>query len=389
MKAKLIKRTIHLSSTSVSSGYGYNSTIGIFKRNDYEYITIKYLSAVGIVYFSSCKIVPIVYISSKFFAVIITQQNDSIAYGDIRTNFAANSISEYVPSKECGDPLILTPLIEKGEITAAKEKSYVTPLLPNIHSHSGYLTPGVVNSPSYTLVTRRSRVQLIFGLFTENGPFRIKHGKLVKSRFSWTKYYNVLYIDNPIGTGYSFGSYVDSEQELGKHLFDALTQFFTLFPELRKNKFFMSGESYAGKYIPVLGYEIYKRNPTQQFPINLKGLFIGNGLTDPENMNDYAEHLHRLGIIDHRQKLILQRDEEEARILIRNAEWRNASGMEFKVLRNIRKASNFTKLYDYIAEDFNGDDSYVEFMDDDDFRRNIHVGKVEYNECSHQAYRHS
>ncbi|KAL6956340.1 hypothetical protein U1Q18_049759 [Sarracenia purpurea var. burkii] len=188
--------------------------------------------------------------------------------------------------------------------------------------------------------------------------------------------------------GTVFGSYVESEQELGKHLFDALTQFFTLFPELRKNKFFISGESYAGKYIPVLGYEIYKRNPTQQFPINLKGLFIGNGFSDPENMFGYAEHLHRLGLIDHRQKLVLQQNEEEVRILIRNARWSKTAELDRNHWFNIRKVANFSNLYDYIREDFDGGDSYIEFMNNDDFRKSIHVGQVEYNDCSEQVSKH-
>ncbi|KAL6956342.1 hypothetical protein U1Q18_049761 [Sarracenia purpurea var. burkii] len=317
----------------------------------------------------------------------------------------ANSVSKYVPSKKCGDPLILTPLIKKEEINVAKDKSYVTPLLPNIHSHSGYLTVNETaksnlffwffKQSSSNWSTRPVVLWLqggpgcssMFGLFTENGPFRIKQGKLVKSKYSWTKYYNVLYIDNPIGTGYSFGSYVDSEQELGKHLFDALTQFFTLFPELRKNKFFISGESYAGKYIPVLGYEIYKRNPTQRFPINLGGLFIGNGATDPENMFEYAEHLHRLGLIDHRQKVILQRDEEEFKILIRNARWSKAGESENKLMNNVHEITRFTYLYDYMREDFE-DDSYIEFMNDDDFRRNIHVGQAENNDFSGKVFKH-
>ena len=45
-------------------------------------------------------------------------------------------------------------------------------------------------------------------------------------------------------------------------------------------------QSYAGKYIPAIGYKIHmanKNNP--KVPINLKGMMIGDGLCDPENVS--------------------------------------------------------------------------------------------------------
>ncbi|XP_065202375.1 venom serine carboxypeptidase-like [Planococcus citri] len=319
-----------------------------------------------------------------------------------------NSVSEYKPSKKCGDPLILTPLIKKGEINLAREKSYVKPLLPNIFSHSGFLTVNEsTNSNLFFWFFKQSSSEWssrpvilwlqggpgcssLFGLFTENGPFQVKKGKLVENKYSWTKFYNVLYIDNPIGAGFSFTNdyYVTTEQEVGQHLFDALTQFFTMFPELRKNKFIISGESYAGKYLPALGYAIYKGNPKASHPINLQGIFLGNGWTDPENMQEYATHLHRLGLIDRRQKLIVQQYEEDARILIRNGRWGSANNASDKVLQYVEHFTNFSHLYDYTRENFDGGDSYLDIIKNDEFRKAIHVGQTEYDDVSEQAFLH-
>ena len=46
-------------------------------------------------------------------------------------------------------------------------------------------------------------------------------------------------------------------------------------------------QSYAGKYIPAIGYKIHMEN--QQSPkvfINLKGVAIGDGLCDPRNVSE-------------------------------------------------------------------------------------------------------
>ena len=62
----------------------------------------------------------------------------------------------------------------------------------------------------------------------------------------------MLYIDNPVGTGFSFtGSddgYVTNQVEVGRDLFEALQQFFTVFEEYAANEFYVTGESYAGSY---------------------------------------------------------------------------------------------------------------------------------------------
>jgi len=77
--------------------------------------------------------------------------------------------------------------------------------------------------------------------------------------------------------------------------------FFTLFPELRKNEFYVTGESYAGKYIPTLAHYIHQMNqkPDKKFKINLKGLAVGNGMTDPETMNGYATYMYEIGFLDY------------------------------------------------------------------------------------------
>lgn len=60
---------------------------------------------------------------------------------------------------------------------------------------------------------------------------------------------------------------------------NAVIDFFKKYPEYSKNKFFISGESYAGKYIPDLAVLIDQYNlDGQGTPINLKSIIIGNGV---------------------------------------------------------------------------------------------------------------
>ncbi|PIO61181.1 serine carboxypeptidase [Teladorsagia circumcincta] len=52
------------------------------------------------------------------------------------------------------------------------------------------------------------------GLFLENGPFRIgKDGKTItRNPYAWNQFANVLYLESPVGVGYSYSTDGDQPQ---------------------------------------------------------------------------------------------------------------------------------------------------------------------------------
>lgn len=126
----------------------------------------------------------------------------------------------------------------------------------------------------------------LMGLFMELGPSAVaKDGKLKYNDFSWNSNASVIFIDQPVNVGYSYSSgSVSNTVAAGKDIYALLTLFFKQFPEYSKQSFHISGESYAGHYIPVFASEILshkKRN------INLQSVLIGNGLTDGLTQYEY------------------------------------------------------------------------------------------------------
>lgn len=82
-----------------------------------------------------------------------------------------------------------------------------------------------------------------------------------------------------------------------------MTQFFQLFPDLADNDFYVTGESYAGKYVPSLAYKIYNMNMNKnnQF-VNLVGISIGDGMMDPLTQTQgYADLMYQLGLMDEQE----------------------------------------------------------------------------------------
>ena len=168
-------------------------------------------------------------------------------------------------------------------------------------------------------------------LFLENGPFVIRgtekpvfnpnggfSGQLKKiflvnevlsHLLGWNAVANLLYVDQPVGTGFSFVKnpfgYEINERQIATELWEFIRQFYQLYPKYSNLDFYVFGESYgealattpcmmlsilyvlscilqcilAGHYVPATGQVIVESK--SPYAKNLKGIGIGNGWVDP------------------------------------------------------------------------------------------------------------
>uniref|UniRef100_A0A8B9Y3K4 Carboxypeptidase n=1 Tax=Bos mutus grunniens TaxID=30521 RepID=A0A8B9Y3K4_BOSMU len=139
------------------------------------------------------------------------------------------------------------------------------------------------------------------GLLTEHGPFLIQPDgvTLEYNPYSWNLIANVLYLESPAGVGFSYSddkSYATNDTEVAQSNFEALKDFFCLFPEYKGNELFLTGESYAGIYIPTLAV-LVMQDPS----MNLQGLAVGNGLSSYEqNDNSLVYFAYYHGLLGNR-----------------------------------------------------------------------------------------
>ncbi|KAL4203586.1 hypothetical protein AMTRI_Chr01g104670 [Amborella trichopoda] len=138
-----------------------------------------------------------------------------------------------------------------------------------------------------------------YGAMEELGPFRVySDGKtLYKNRYAWNRAANVLFLESPAGVGFSYSN-TTSDYELSgdsrtaSDAYTFLINWFERFPEYKNRDFYISGESYAGHYVPQLAYQVLSHNQKAgKTIINLKGIAIGNAVindeTDGPGMYDY------------------------------------------------------------------------------------------------------
>ncbi|XP_051130058.1 serine carboxypeptidase-like 50 [Andrographis paniculata] len=191
--------------------------------------------------------------------------------------------------------------------------------------------------------------------FFELGPWLLNQDAVLHPNpASWNKMFGLLFLDNPIGTGFSIAA---SPQEIprnqfdvARHLFTALREFVALDSSFRTRPIYITGESYAGKYLPALGYYILKQNPLlpRASRINLAGVAIGNGLTDPEiQVATHAVNCYNLGLINEKQMAQLEKLQSETIGLIRRERWGEAGDARNRVLNTLTNMTGLATLYDF------------------------------------------
>lgn len=126
----------------------------------------------------------------------------------------------------------------------------------------------------------------------------------MENPFSWTKKANLFVIESPIGVGYSYCANMlegkkckNTDKYTASTSRAALQDFFVKFPEFASNDFFITGESYAGVYIPTLTKEILDNAPE----VNLVGIAVGDPCTDNTAQADSMDALwysNKYGLVD-------------------------------------------------------------------------------------------
>jgi len=312
-----------------------------------------------------------------------------------------------------GDALFLTPYIKAGQLEKARSLSKVEGLTgSDVESYTGYLTVNdKYNSnmffwffPAKDADPTEAPVALwlqggpggssMYGLFVENGPFTVDADlNLVPRNLTWVNTHNMLYIDNPVGTGFSFteddAGYATNEEDVGRDLYSALTQFFTLFDSYQSNDFYITGESYAGKYIPAAAYTIHLENPAAELKINLKGVAIGDGLVDPINQLDYGDMLYGVGLVDAEQRNYFTEAANKTASLISQGRYLDAFNAWDEILNGdtipystyYKNVTGFDNYFNYLYP-VNPYDSvpFDQYLNQPATRQAIHVGDKPFND---------
>ena len=162
-------------------------------------------------------------------------------------------------------------------------------------------------------------VSSFYGPLSENGPYDVVGpGRLVPNPNSWTKAANYLFFDHPLGVGLSFpfhGQFAHSMPQGIDELYNALVHVVAR-RGLQRSPLFLTGESLGSSYMPLLAQRVLDGQRSTH--IRLGGVIIAAGFVDPlVQVSTTADYAYAHGLIDARQKAILDRVLARCRRLMR------------------------------------------------------------------------
>ncbi|KIM44598.1 hypothetical protein M413DRAFT_8957 [Hebeloma cylindrosporum] len=122
-------------------------------------------------------------------------------------------------------------------------------------------------------------------IFLQNGPIQIQGDYSASpNKYSWDKLADYFWIDQPVGVGFSTadsGGYAPDEDQIGRDFMGFLGNLVKVFPSLATRPLHITGESYAGQYIPyILKAYFDMENP----PVTVAKIAIGDGTYTSEQV---------------------------------------------------------------------------------------------------------
>lgn len=140
------------------------------------------------------------------------------------------------------------------------------------------------------------------GALMEVGPLRVHEFDSIVWNEGWFNVADLLFIDQPIGTGFSYkigDDDLDSNLvESSNHLFTFINNYFNIFKSDydHYDSIIIAGESYAGQYIPHLARLL---KDSDRFSNKLKAILLGNAWLDPNLQSlSYIPFAINNGLID-------------------------------------------------------------------------------------------
>ncbi|KAL6263526.1 hypothetical protein P5V15_006315 [Pogonomyrmex californicus] len=139
-----------------------------------------------------------------------------------------------------------------------------------------------------------------YGNFKELGPLDVN---LNPRNYTWVKNYNVLFIDNPVGTGFSYAetnsAFSTTNEQIAKDLVECMRGFYKELPEFEDVPTYITTESYGGKMGAEFALVWDQAQKSGSIKSNLKGVALGDAWISPiDSVITWAPFLLSTGMVD-------------------------------------------------------------------------------------------
>lgn len=204
-----------------------------------------------------------------------------------------------------------------------------------------------------------------FGNFKEIGPLDMN---LKPRNTTWVQAANVLFVDNPVGTGYSYvddsSKYTTNNQQIADDLVTLLNSFFDKYSVFvtSKTPFYVFSESYGGKMTTGLANALLRAMDQGTFKANFKGVSLGDSwIEGADYVKTWTPYIYANSQIDANQAQQLTQSANKCVQAVEDGDWNQATNLWGDVEEELEMFTDSLSFYNILYH--HEDDGEATFMD--------------------------
>ncbi|XP_038563321.1 retinoid-inducible serine carboxypeptidase [Micropterus salmoides] len=192
-----------------------------------------------------------------------------------------------------------------------------------------------------------------FGNFEEIGPL---DRNLEPRKTSWVQAASVLFVDNPVGTGFSYTDspkgYATDVATVASDMLVLLKQFFTERAEFQSIPFYIFSESYGGKMAAAISLELTKAVAQGTVKCNFAGVALGDSWISPlDSVMTWGPYLYTTSLLDDNGLAEVSRAAEDVKMAVEQQEFRKATELWSVAETVVEQNTNGVNFYNILTQE--------------------------------------
>jgi serine carboxypeptidase 1 len=166
-----------------------------------------------------------------------------------------------------------------------------------------------------------------YGNFEEIGPLDTQ----LKSRnTTWLSKGDLLFVDSPVGTGYSYvtkdDAYTTDVDGIASDLTNFTINFMTTHPQFKTRPFYIVCESYGGKVAAVYAWHLYTAIRLGRASLSLKGVALGDSWVSPiDYVDTWPDYLYYFSRLSFNDLAVAKNQAKKCDALVASGKWLEAT----------------------------------------------------------------
>lgn len=190
-----------------------------------------------------------------------------------------------------------------------------------------------------------------YGSFGKLGPLG---PDALPRNFTWVSSVNLLFVDSPVGTGYSYvdkaSALASSNRQTAEDLVEMTRRFLERHPQFRTTPWYVFGESYGGKVAAEFALCLYEEIAAGRLSVDFKGVVMGDSwLAGVGHVESWAPYLYQAGMVDSRGRDQLAESAARVRAATEAAQWQYATTLWSAAWQLMTALTEGVNIYDVLA----------------------------------------